>query len=412
MKWILLCVLMLSLFLTDDLRAKGSLRLGEVIEEALTHNPDLSAMQEQIRVAEERIPQAGALPDPQVGVMFNGIPGRMMPDTRYDQIRVTASQMFPLFGKLRLKAEAASKGVDVVRANYGGKQREIVAQVKSAYYALFLAHKAIEINRENAELMRAFAKIAEAKYTVGKAPQQNVLKAQVSLSVLLNQLITLEQQLEAARARLNILLDRPPEAPLDEPGAFESIPLNRSLEELEALALDQRSELQAMAHAIEQKEVLRDQARKQYYPDVMAGVQYWQNNERKDQISATLSINVPLWWRSKQNHGVEEAAASIQAERANYEAMKNRVLFQIQDRLVNVQTAERRISLYETSILPQAEQALKAARIGYETDQVDFLTLVDSQKQVYTLRLEYYQANVEHEQQVAQLEQAVGVDLR
>lgn len=412
MTWLLLYVLALSLLWTDDIRAEKSLILNDVIEEALKSNPEILSVREQIRAAEERVPQAGALPDPQVGVMFNGIPGRMRPDTRYDQVRVTASQMFPLFSKLQVKKDAASKGVEIIRATYEAKRREVIAQVKSAYHALFLAHRAIEINRENVELMRTFAKIAEAKYTVGRAPQQNVLKAQVSLSVLLNQLITLEQQLETASARLNVLLNRPPESPLGEPGAFESIPLNRSFEELQTLALEQRPELQSLSHGIEQKEVLYDLARKQYYPNLMAGVQYWQSNERKDQMSATLSINIPLWWRSKQDHGVKQAAASLQVAQANYEAMKNRVLFQIQDRLVKVQTAERTINLYETSILPQAEQTLKAARIGYETDTVDFLTLIDSQKQLYTLRLEYYKATVEHEQQMAELERAVGVDLR
>ncbi|MFH1008221.1 MAG: TolC family protein [Candidatus Latescibacterota bacterium] len=412
MRWFLLCVPILSLLWTGTLRAEGPLRLEQVLEEALKNNPEILAMQEQILSAEERISPAGALPDPQVGAMFNGIPGRMMPDTRYDQTRITASQMFPLFGKLQVKREVASKGVEVVRAKYEEKRRSIVAQVKFAYYALFLAHKAIDINRENAELMRTFTRIAEAKYTVGKAPQQNVLKAQVSFSVLLNQLITLEQQLETARARLNELLNRSPETPLEEPGAFENIFSNRSLKELKTLALEHRPELQAMTHAIEQKEVLLNLAQKQYFPDLMAGMQYWQNNARKDQIAATVSINLPLWWRSKQDHGVKQAAADIQVAKSDYLAMKNQVLFQIQDRLVKVQTAERTIDLYRTSILPQAEQALEAARIGYETERVDFLTLVDSQKQLYTLRLEYYRAMVDHEQQMAGLEQAVGTDLR
>lgn len=412
MKRFLVGILMLSLLWTGDLRADEPLRLERILEEALKNNPEILAMREQIRVAEERVPQAGALPDPQVGAMFNGIPGRMMPDTRYDQVRVTASQLFPLFGKLGLRAEAASKGVDVARTKVEARQRKIIAQVKSAYYALFLAHKAIEINRENGELMRIFVKIAETRYTVGKAPQQHVLKAQVSLSVLLNQLITLEQRLETARARLNMLLNRAPDAPLSEPGEFEPTPLSRSREGLEHLALQHNPDLKAMAYDIEQKGVLHDLAQKQYYPNLMAGMQYWQNNERKDQVSATLSINLPLWWRSKQDHGVRQAAASVRAVEANYEAMKNRVLFQIQDRLVKVRTAERTINLYETSILPQAEQALKAARIGYETDKLDFLTLVDSQKQLYTFRLEYYKAEVEYEQQVARLEQAVGVNLK
>ena len=416
MKWFLMCVLILSLLRISDLRAEEPLKIEEVLEEALKNNPAILAMQEQIRVAEERIPQAGALPDPQVGAMFNGIPGRMMvpgrmePDTRYDQIRVTASQMFPLFGKRRLKAEAASKGVDMVRAKYEAKRREIIAGVRSAYYGLFLAHKAIEINRENAELMRTFAKIAEMKYTVGKAPQQHVLKAQMSLSVLLNQLITLEQQLETARARLNILLNRAPDAPLGEPGKFEHTSFDRSLEEIESLALEHNPELQAMGYGVEQKEVLHDLAQKQYYPNLMVGMHYWQNNERKDQVSAMFSINIPLWRRSKQDHGVKQARASIQASEAKYEALKNKILFQIQDGLVKVQTAERMIDLYENTILPQAEQMLKAARIGYETDKVDFLTLVDSQKSLYNTILNRYRALVQFEQHQARLERVLGLE--
>ena len=416
MKWSFLCVLALSLLWMGDLRAEEPLKLEEVVEEALNNNPAILAMQEQIRVADERIPQAEALPDPQVGAMFNGIPGRMMvpgrvePDTRYDQIRVTASQMFPLFGKRKLKAEAASKGLDMVQAKYEAKRREILAEVKIAYYGLFLAHKAIEINRENAELMRTFAKIAETKYTVGRAPQQHVLKAQVSLSVLLNQLITLEQNLETARARLNTLLNHAPDAPLGKPEEFDHIPFNFSLEQIEDLALEHNPELQAMDYDIEQKEVLHNLARKQYYPNLMVGAQYWQNNERKDQVSAMFSVNIPLWRRSKQDHGVKQAMAAIRASEAKYEALKNEIRFQIQDGLVKVQTAERMINLYENTILPQAEQMLKAARIGYETDQVDFLTLVDSQKSLYDTILSRYRALVQIEQHRARLERVVGLE--
>jgi outer membrane protein TolC len=382
-----------------------------VIEDALRSNPEILAMQEQIQVAEEQVPQAGARPDPQVGVMFNGIPGRMMPDTRYDQIRLTASQTFPLFGKLRRKAEVATRRVRIVRAQYEAKRREIIAGVKSAYYELFLAHKTIEITRRNVDLVRTFTRIAEAKYTVGETPQQSVLKAQVSLSMLLNQLFALEQQLGTVRARLNVLLNRAPDAPLGKLEELERTPLNQSLKDLEQVALEHNPDLQAMIHDIEQKESLHDLARRQYYPNLMVGVQYWQNNERKDQMSGTLSINVPLWWRSKQDHGVRQSAAAIRAAEANYEAMRNQLLFQIQDTWVKIQTAERTIHLYRRGILPQAEQMLKAARSGYETDQVDFLTLIDSQTSLYNTTLDYYRALVQLEQHRARLERLVGLDL-
>jgi outer membrane protein TolC len=86
-------------------------------------------------------------------------------------------------------------------------------------------------------------------------------------------------------------------------------------------------------------------------------------------------------------------------------------MFEVKDLLVKIQSSESTINLYKTGVIPQAEQSLKAARIGYEADRVDFLTLIDSQRILLNSRLLYYRALVDFEQNLANMERAIGRQL-
>jgi len=84
------------------------------------------------------------------------------------------------------------------------------------------------------------------------------------------------------------------------------------------------------------------------------------------------------------------------------------VLFEVKDLLVKVQTAERLENLYRTTLIPQAEQSLKAAEVGYESGRVDFLSLIENQRTLQDFRLDYYRAFTNLAKTIAQLERAVG----
>jgi len=91
--------------------------------------------------------------------------------------------------------------------------------------------------------------------------------------------------------------------------------------------------------------------------------------------------------------------------------MRNKILFDVKDSFVKVQTAGRLVDLFKTTILPLAEQSLEAATIGYQADKVDFLNLLESQRVIQNFQLDYYRALVSYEQRLADLERTVGVDL-
>ena len=390
--------------------------LADLIAEALDRNPEVRAAHERWLAARSRIEAATSLEDPVFSYtnFLKNVETRVGPQRN----RLGISQKFPFFGKLSLKGEIASRNANEAEQFYETLKLEIIAEVKSAYYRLFLIYKSIDVTQENVAILRRFAEVANVKYATGKASQQDVLKAQVRLSRLADHLITLKQEKETAEAALNVLLDRAPEAPLARPADIERRELKLKRDELRQLALEQHPVLLGRKEAIEKSSAALALAKRQYYPDLTLGVDYIDvgsgttisPEDGKDAVSVTFRVNIPLWFGRLKSE-VDAARAAVRASEASYETAENRILFDIHDSLIKVETAERLGDLFTNTLLPQAEQTLQASLVGYEADKVDFLNLLDSQKALQDFQLDYYRVLVDFEQRLADLERAVGVEL-
>ena len=392
--------------------AQPSLVLPDLISEALARNPELAAARKQWEAATNRIAQARSLDDPTLSVHLWNFP-QTFNVTRADNSIFGLSQNFPFPGKLALKGEVAIRSAEMTEQALHGKERELVVRLKQAYYDLFLAHKAIQIHHEQVELLRQFVEIATAKFRTGKGSQADVLKAQVELSVLHQQRPVLEQRRETAAALLNTLLDRDPLSPLGLPQEPTLRSLNATIDDLHSLALGARPELKAAELAVQQSEQSRALAQRQYYPDFNVQFQRFQNFQANDGFGAYVAMTIPFsfWTKPKYDAGVQEAAASVAAARAQQHQLENLTRFQVNDLLAKVRASEQVARLYHTTILPQAVQNLEAARAGYRVGTGGFLDLIDTQRAWRGFQHEYYRALVEREHRLAELEQVIGADL-
>jgi outer membrane protein TolC len=395
-----------------DQTAQLSLALPDLIPEALARNPELVAARKQWEAATNRITQARSLDDPTLSVHLWNFP-QTFNVTRADNSIFGLSQNFPFPGKLALKGEIASRSAEMTEQVLHGKERELVARLKQAYYDLFLAHKAIQIHHEQVELLRQFVEIANAKFRTGKGSQADVLKAQVELSVLHQQLPVLEQRRETAAAQLNTLLDRDPLSPLGIPQEPSPTPIDTTIDDLHRLALNARPELKAAELAVQHGEQSRALAQRQYYPDFNVAFQRFQNFQANDGFGAYVAMTIPFafWTKPKYDAGVQEATASVAAARAQRHQLENLTRFQVNDLLARVRASEQVARLYHTTILPQAVQNLEAARAGYRVGKGGFLDLIDTQRAWRGYQHEYYRALVEREHRLAELEQVIGTDL-
>lgn len=388
------------------------LTLKELINEALRVNPEIWASKYKAEAAQAKIPQAYSPKDPEVGVMFDNIPQGKKFSLGTNEQRYTIRQMLDNPVKVYAMGEMAKNMNSASREMIKDKEIDIVVKVKKAYFDYYLVNKALEINNENRTFLELMSRISELKYSTGKASQQDVLKAQVEFSMLANEFIVLNKEKEAARAMINVLLNRSPEAPLGEPLDLKLSDHNFNFADLKAKALKSRPELRAMEYEVQKEKAGLTLAWGQFIPDLTLSATRIHNESMNfNGWAAEAMFTFPLYFASKQNYQLKEARANVDAAQSTYKSMQNMALFQIKEAQTKVEASQQTVDLYLTSIIPQAEQTLKAALIAYETGKVDFMTLLEAQRSLRNARLDYYKALAEYESRLADLERAVGTDL-
>jgi cobalt-zinc-cadmium efflux system outer membrane protein len=393
---------------------KPLLNVEQLIEEAIQNNPEILAQKKRWELFKEKIPQASAFEDPMFGFGIISLPTNFsFKDEDMTMKEFSLSQKFPFYGKRRLMGEMAGKEAEAVFNEIQEKINRIIKEVKTAYYDLSHNYRTTEVVQRNKRILEDFAKIAETRYAVGEGIQQDVMKAHVEVSKMVDELIMLEQKKSALGAKLNALLNRSPETPVSTPEevVLQKLPIH--IEEFQKTAVDMNPTLKGMKKMIEAKEKAYDLAKREYYPDLTARFAYGQRDDgpdmkRKDMLTGEVMINIPIFYKSKQDRKVAEAMADIQATEAQYRAMKNEIHFMITDMASMIQRVERQLELYKTGIIPQANLQISSAMSAYRVNKADFMTLLDSQMTIYRYELEYHLALTEYEKNVASLEAVVG----
>jgi outer membrane protein TolC len=394
---------------------KTVVNLDQLLEEAIQNNPEILAAKKRWEVFKEKVPQASALEDPMFGFGIISLPTDFsFRDEDMTMKEFSISQKFPFYGKRRLMGEMAGKEAEAVANEVQEKINRVIKEVKATYYELSFNYRSTEITQRNKEILESFVKIAETQYAVGMGIQQDVLKAHVEVSKMVDDLIMLGQKRRALEAKLIALLNRPPENSVGKPEevTFHKFPIR--IQELQKTALETNPTLKGMKKMIEAKQKAYDLAKREYYPDLEARFAYGQRDsapdgkDRRDMLTGMVGINIPIFYKSKQQRKVAEAKADILSAEAQYRATKNEILFMVTDMASMIERVERQVALYKTGILPQASLQVESALSAYRVNKVDFMTLLDSRMTVYRYELEYQQALADYEKNVASLEGVVG----
>jgi outer membrane protein TolC len=381
------------------------LNLPLLIQELEATNPEIKAARQRWESAKAVVPQVQTLPDPKLQVGYQRMP--MVDPLQGPMYGIGQDIPFP--GKLRLKGEVAQRDAERLEQEYNATRLRLIASLKETYYHLHFIHKSIEIVGSNKGLLMQFEKTAKSRYSVGQAAQQDVFRAQVEISRVLDRLAVLDQQKESLHASINRLLNRPPAGPLGTPEEIHTTILTIPLQELSHRADQFSPALQASAKSIDRSEQSVSLAKRQYFPDFDVQALGLRNDRINDNgYQIMVGIRIPLFYESKQKQGVREAMATLEGAREDFSATRQDVLFQVKDGFVQAQRAERLITILRDAIIPQATLALQAAQAGYAVGRVDFLTLLNSLLTLQDSQLELHGEMVNHERALARLEALTG----
>ena len=398
----------------DNYRTMKS-QLNGIIDKAMKNNPTLKAAGNKIDAAKASERYAKSLDPPLVAVEFYQAPVTGFPNPFRDQMEYDYSiqQMFPFPGKLGSMARAEQKRTAMLSADQQTQQQDIIRNVKTLYFELYLKNRQSEINHETRALVREFVDITRKQYELGMAKQSDILRAQTELSSLGNDSIVLVQQRKSMEGMLNALCNRPVTTEIGFIPEIEPALRDYDLSALLALAEKNRPELKSMQYDVEMKQAERLASGKEYLPDFMVRGTYKQMTTLPDDWSLMIGATVPIapWSLGKNAAGNSRGDANVKTSQAELDNMKNMVASEVNDALLKVKSSMERLTLSKESAIPQAQQTLVSAMASYRTGKEEFLMLIDIQRMLAMAKLDYHMAVMNLLDSQSQLERAVGMNL-
>lgn len=387
--------------------------LADLLQEALEKNPELIALRQQVEVVRQRPIQERFLDAPMAEAQVWQWPFNSINPADTNMYMFMVTQDLPGRGKRQLRAAVAEKDVALADSDVAVRVRDVVNRIKQAYASLYIARKAIQVHLDSVELLRQIADVSQAKYTTGRISQQDVLKPVVELSRLHSDIIVFDEQAKLASARLNVLLNRAPETPIGplvEPQEQTTPPPTA---DLQRLAIERQPELQKARLEVERAEAELAAVRADDKPDFSVQGGYMLMPRMTDAWTARVGITWPKapWSRGKVDARVAERHAAILTAKARVQAMENMVRLAVQEAYVRARSAQDRAALLRTTIQPQSQQTLEVSRVAYQTDRVDFQALIDNQRVLLDVNLDYFRALSDFTQALADLELAIGTEL-
>ncbi len=388
--------------------------LEEIEREAMANNPEIREAESRVAASRTRVSGAGALDDPMLMYRNWGTPLSKPWDWNQSQQMFMYQQTLPGPGKRAARTEVVKQQVAENDQQIEVVRREIGVRVRKAYYDLLRSADEHRIHDQQMDLSKQALQSATVKYTVGRVPQQDVLKAQIAMTRLADHLIMLDQEEESARADLNALMGRDPGAPLEIVGRYGVTRALPSLVELERIALEQRPELKAIAATSGVAKAQLSLARKAYTPDFTVAGGYMlmpSGSTFRNNYMAELTVSLPWLNRHKHDSEVKEAEAAAAVVRSEHDTQVNGAFLEIQQALIRARAAERSLKLYSDTLRPQAEAAFQSASVAYQHDRTDFLNLIDSQNMLLEIETSYFKAAANFDERIAELERAIGAPL-
>ncbi len=386
------------------------LDLQQLIDEALKNNPELISAKYRVEAFKEVPSQMGALDDPKIEIGLLKVPTSSL-SLSEPMKEITVMQSLPYPGKLSLKSEMARREAEAVEEEYIDIEIKLIQMVKEAYYDLYFVYKSIEITEKNKMTLKDFVNVAEAKYAVGKGLQQDVLKAQVGLSRTIDELIRLEKERQSAEARLNVLMNRLPQSPLGKPKDIKMTSFNFAIEELQSIAEENRPLLKGLKRMIERYKAAYNLAKLEYYPNFDVGVSVGQEGDSMNYLSGKISMNIPLWYKTKQDRKIAEESYNVNSLTHRYNAAKNEIFLKIKEIIAEEEKGRKLIELFSTGIIPQASQTVDSAMLAYQVNKVDLFNLLDNQIILFNYQIQYEKVLTDYEKKLAELEAVVGKKL-
>lgn len=390
-----------------------SARLMDYLQFAKANNPGIKSAYDQWQAALEKIPQAKSLADPKLSYTYflEEVETRVGPQEQ----KISIMQTFPWFGKTDLRANIETSNASAQWHQYQHVMHGLFYEVRSAYFDFYYLGRAIEITRENLQILNSLEEVTQSQFKSGKTDYASVIQFQFEILKLEDSLQSLVASKSPMLARLNAALNRPLDADLTFPTILPDLKLYYSQNQLIDILEKTNHRLAALGDISKSQQAKLELVNKNQYPDIGVGIGYISTDEAvmpvsdsgQDPVTVTLSINLPIW---HDKNSAQKREARLQKNAIHYQIAneKNLIHAQLRSAIFQWQDAQRKRELYQGGLIPKVKKTFKVVQQDYTSGRSDFLTLVDIIRSLQDLELSYEKALTQQGKALAHIEVLVG----
>ena len=394
--------------------AAAPLSVDDAVAASLESNPEIRAAVRRMSLARLKTATARSLDDPMLMMRDWDTPLRRPLDLNQAQLMVSMQQTFPSRQKREQRARLAEDDAGVAANDLETLRQEVSVEVRKTCADLMRNADEVRLQARQSSLLKEALAAALAEYTTGKAPQADILRAQMALTRLNEQIIELEEERDNTRAQLNALMGRPPDEAIEIAGSYALPTALPSIEDLERTAIEHRPELAALRVQVAKSRDEEKLTRLATKPDFTVGLGYMlmpAGSSSRNAYMAELSMNLPWLNRARHDGEAKQADAATDVSQAELDARAATVFLEIRQAQIKVLAAEKRIKLYRDTLMPQAEASFKASTAAYQNNRAEFMSLIDAQNLLLDIQTAYYKASAATDEGMAQLERAIGAPI-
>jgi len=395
-------------------QAQARVALSDLVAEALQKNPEIAAAEKRYEAARERPAQERSLPDPIISAGWNSSgrpwPGAGLGTEPTANIGFTISQQVPYPGKLELRESMAVRAADAELQQVDAARLSVASRVRQAYYRLAYAYAMSDVLERDHDVLGTLVKVSESRYSVGRAAQQDVIRAQTQLSVHELLFARIEQERATREGELNALLARPTASPIGRPVDLQLTTFDLSLDALLAEANRHAPMLRRDQIMLDRSELAVNAARKEYKPDFALSGGYYNMGSMPPMYEFRFDVQIPVR-RARRAAAVAERLNDAEEARSTRDSTRLALQGRIQQEYQAAITALRLARLYHDTVIPQAHLGLESSLASYQTAAVDFLSVVTSFGAVLEYEMAYLDELAAYHMAVSRLEEITGTPI-
>ncbi len=411
-----LCFQLLFPSITSAASQSDAAGLQELITEGLANNQELQSLRRRFKGLSDEIPAAAALNDPvlKFGLLNVPVDTFSLSQEAMTQKQFSLVQQIPWFQKLGLRKQKAVLQAELLAANIGVKEAELARQVADAYYDLGFVQASLETNQRLRRLLTDMLRVAETRYSTGSGSQQDILRAQVEISELLDEKNELDRKLRTGKDRINQILHRnqfTDIAPVPRP---ELVKLDADVPALIKQAVLTTPWMRVRRAEVDLARTDIKLALQEYMPNFDFTVAYGQRdkdqmgNERADFFSAAVGFTIPLWFFTKQDNRLSGSKERFEAAQLSLNSLKNGLTHQIDSLVTDINTLIENYELLDQALMFQASQWADSSLAAYEVGSVEFGTLITADLRLLRYELKHTRFHYTLRAKLAELEELVG----